>query len=332
MPATSSRTNCPPPIYSRSAAFCTTGAKTKSGNFWPVIYAALPPEGGLLIGERLLQEDRRGPVATQMQSLNMLVCTEGRERTLSEYTNLLERGRLQRSARPSDRDSAWMRFLRQIVRKSKMMRMPRQLFCSLISLALVALSLNAQSQFKSSAADAMPPELGPAIQAVLNPAGTKIMTEQGAPILEIWFRSALPLEAASRGACDAPDDSARCVGGGDARLRSRYGRAWSGARSGRVYIALRCFAGQRRSKTVAPQRDFMLISRAADDQKADTISDMGALMKQSAKVSGTPHAAVYSMWKAGSDFPGFTYENEADWVLQSKIGNVPICTTVVWKE
>jgi acetylserotonin N-methyltransferase len=53
------------------------------------IYAALPPDGGLLIGERLLQEDRRGPVATQMQSLNMLVCTEGRERTLTEYTALL---------------------------------------------------------------------------------------------------------------------------------------------------------------------------------------------------------------------------------------------------
>jgi acetylserotonin N-methyltransferase len=54
------------------------------------IYAALPPEGGLLIGERLLQEDRSGPLATQMQSLNMLVCTEGRERTLSEYTALLQ--------------------------------------------------------------------------------------------------------------------------------------------------------------------------------------------------------------------------------------------------
>jgi acetylserotonin N-methyltransferase len=53
------------------------------------IYAALPPDGGLLIAEKLLQEDRRGPVATQMQSLNMLICTEGRERTLSEYTALL---------------------------------------------------------------------------------------------------------------------------------------------------------------------------------------------------------------------------------------------------
>jgi acetylserotonin O-methyltransferase len=53
------------------------------------IYAALAPGGALLIAERILHEDRRGPVATHMQSLNMLVCTEGRERTLNEYSALL---------------------------------------------------------------------------------------------------------------------------------------------------------------------------------------------------------------------------------------------------
>lgn len=54
------------------------------------IRAALPPGGGLLIAEALLDEDRSGPVAAQMQSLNMLVITEGRERTATEYRVLLE--------------------------------------------------------------------------------------------------------------------------------------------------------------------------------------------------------------------------------------------------
>ena len=53
------------------------------------ICAALPKGGALLIAERLIDEDRRGPVGAHMQSLNMLVVTEGRERTLSEYTSLL---------------------------------------------------------------------------------------------------------------------------------------------------------------------------------------------------------------------------------------------------
>ena len=54
------------------------------------ISAALPPGGALLIAEKLLDEDRSGPAHAHLQSLNMLVCTEGRERTLREYTALLQ--------------------------------------------------------------------------------------------------------------------------------------------------------------------------------------------------------------------------------------------------
>ncbi|MBX9603250.1 MAG: homocysteine methyltransferase [Bryobacteraceae bacterium] len=51
------------------------------------IWERLPPRGGLLIAERLLEP---GAVAAHMQSLNMLVCTEGRERTAEQYRELLE--------------------------------------------------------------------------------------------------------------------------------------------------------------------------------------------------------------------------------------------------
>ncbi len=55
------------------------------------IHGNLPDGGALLIAERLLDEDKTGPVPAAMQSLNMLVCTEGRERTLGEYAELLRR-------------------------------------------------------------------------------------------------------------------------------------------------------------------------------------------------------------------------------------------------
>ena len=54
------------------------------------IFEALPPGGGLLIGEKILWEDGTGPRWALMQSLNMIVCTEGRERTLTEYATLLQ--------------------------------------------------------------------------------------------------------------------------------------------------------------------------------------------------------------------------------------------------
>ncbi len=53
------------------------------------VYQTLPVGGALLIAEKLLNEDGVGPVAANMQSLNMLVVTEGRERSLPEYTRLL---------------------------------------------------------------------------------------------------------------------------------------------------------------------------------------------------------------------------------------------------
>ena len=53
------------------------------------IYRALPPGGALLVAEKLLDEDKSGPTPALMQSLNMLVCTEGKERSLAEYAALL---------------------------------------------------------------------------------------------------------------------------------------------------------------------------------------------------------------------------------------------------
>lgn len=53
-------------------------------------FTALPPGGGLLIAERLLNDDKSGPLAATLQSLNMLVATHGRERTASEYEELLK--------------------------------------------------------------------------------------------------------------------------------------------------------------------------------------------------------------------------------------------------
>jgi acetylserotonin N-methyltransferase len=55
------------------------------------IHDALPEGGALLIAEKLLNDDKTGPVPAQMQSMNMLLCTEGKERSLPEYREILAR-------------------------------------------------------------------------------------------------------------------------------------------------------------------------------------------------------------------------------------------------
>jgi acetylserotonin N-methyltransferase len=53
------------------------------------IYAALPAGGAVLVAERLLYPFKDGPLAANLQSLNMLVVMEGKERTAAEYEALL---------------------------------------------------------------------------------------------------------------------------------------------------------------------------------------------------------------------------------------------------
>jgi acetylserotonin O-methyltransferase len=52
-------------------------------------FDALPSGGGLLIAEKILWDDSTGPAWALLQSMNLLVCTEGRERTLTEYGSIL---------------------------------------------------------------------------------------------------------------------------------------------------------------------------------------------------------------------------------------------------
>jgi acetylserotonin N-methyltransferase len=54
-------------------------------------FRQLPAGGAILVAEKLLNPDGVGPVAANMQSLNMLICTEGKERTADDYARLLRR-------------------------------------------------------------------------------------------------------------------------------------------------------------------------------------------------------------------------------------------------
>ncbi|CAL8266870.1 unnamed protein product [Lota lota] len=54
------------------------------------VHQACKPGGGVLLVEALLLEDGSGPLTAQLYSLNMLVQTEGRERTAGQYRALLD--------------------------------------------------------------------------------------------------------------------------------------------------------------------------------------------------------------------------------------------------
>jgi hypothetical protein len=80
---------------------------------------------------------------------------------------------------------------------------------------------------------------------------------------------------------------------------------------------------------VEPQRDFLLLLPAAADTDPAATYDFKQVTTMSMKASGTPHPAVFSIWKADSGFePGMSQLGE-DWVFQSKVGELPIAMIVV---
>ncbi len=64
-------------------------AEDKVRRLLTAIYDRLPSGGALLVAEKMLDDDKTGPPWAVLQSLNMLICTEGKERTLGEYRELL---------------------------------------------------------------------------------------------------------------------------------------------------------------------------------------------------------------------------------------------------
>lgn len=64
-------------------------SEEKIGVLLTRIYDALPSGGGLVVAEKIIADSKAGPRWAQMQDINMLIVTEGRERTLNEYEQLL---------------------------------------------------------------------------------------------------------------------------------------------------------------------------------------------------------------------------------------------------
>ena len=80
---------------------------------------------------------------------------------------------------------------------------------------------------------------------------------------------------------------------------------------------------------VAPQRDFFILSKLADDTDPGTPVKFDALMNLSRKGSGTTHPLVLSIWKPDTFAAGFAKEGEHDWILQTKVGNLSMAIILI---
>lgn len=200
------------------------------------------------------------------------------------------------------------------------------------AIALFALAgLAVAADVTAESAGAPPSDLDPAITGVLQKEGVRIK-EGGNTAMELWF-----LESAPQG----PETSEvnvtiKTVPHGALLGVVRFPDKGSDRRGQAikpgVYTArLSFFPPDGNHQGVAEQRDFLILSPASEDKDPKSTPDFDTLMDMSRKASGTAHPAVLSLWKQPADnfTAGVALEGEHDWILQHKIGDLPVGIVVV---
>lgn len=198
---------------------------------------------------------------------------------------------------------------------------------SLLSTFWVA--FGAEGQYQSAAAGPPPPEVAPAIAQALQKDGVKI-SNGGAAYCEIWFRTEKPSGAkTTEENVTLPSLPVGALVGVirfDGKGSDRRGQT---IKAGVYTLRYGIMPINGDHQGAAPQRDFLLMTPAAEDQDLNSTPAFEALVAMSRKASGTPHPAVLSVWKADSDTPGLSKQGDSDWVLQTKIGDTPIAVILV---
>ncbi len=189
-------------------------------------------------------------------------------------------------------------------------------------LPLFALSAAlAFGQYKMEPAGA-PPADAP-FASTLQQQGYKILGSGGTVYCEVWLRAQLPA-----GPKSADDTITLTIPQGTLLGVIRFGgaaqdRRGQALKAGTYTLRYSQYPVNGDHQGVAPQRDFALLVPAADDHDANATPGFDALVAMSTKASGTPHPAVLSIWGGSADkYPNFSKQNDNDWVLDVKIGEV----------
>jgi len=203
----------------------------------------------------------------------------------------------------------------------------KQLLC----LALFFVSL-AFAQYKMEPAGAPPADLAPAFAAKLQQQGVRILGPSGSPYCEVWFSTKVatgPKSTDDAVTLSIPQGALLGVIRFAGPAQDRRGQP---LKAGTYTMRYSQYPVNGDHQGVAPQRDFALLVRIADDTDPGATPGFDALVALSAKASGTPHPAVLSIWSSASDkFPNFTKQGDHDWVLDTKLGDLPISIILAGK-
>jgi|YNPBryBLVA2012_1023415.scaffolds.fasta_scaffold01366_4 hypothetical protein len=198
-------------------------------------------------------------------------------------------------------------------------------------LSLWLLSAAAFAQYKYEPGGPPPEELAPAVRAALQKTGHKVVAANGNVVAELWFRAQAPTGAATAEENVSLTSIPHGALLGAIRFPGRGSdRRGQNLKPGVYTLRLSFYPTDGAHQGVSPQRDFLLLIPAADDQDLNATPNYDQVVAMSAKAAGTSHPAILSIWKLEKPEPaGLKREGEGDWVLHAAVGDIPVAVIVV---
>jgi hypothetical protein len=186
--------------------------------------------------------------------------------------------------------------------------------------------------YKMEPAGAPPADLPAAFASLMSPQGYKISGPSGV-YCEIWFRKSLPSGQKSKEDSVAfPTIPHGSLVGAIRFPGAAADRRGQQLKPGTYTLRYSNYPVNGDHLGVAPQRDFLVLTPAAEDKDPNTTPAFDDLMAMSKKASGTPHPAVLSMEPpGGGSVPGIAKEGDHDWALSVKIGDMPFALILIGK-
>ena len=200
----------------------------------------------------------------------------------------------------------------------------------LLSVALL-LSASALAQYKIEPAAAVPEEAS-ALAPALAKTGLKVLKPDGSTLLELWLVATPPAGGETQqntSLSSLPHGTLIGLVRYPVRSSDRKGQQ---IRPGVYSLRYSFYPMNGDHQGVAPQRDFAILSPAAEDSDAAAKPGFDALMDLSRKGSRTPHPLVLSIWKDDAGAEGtVSAQGDDEQVLHTRLGAVPVAIMIVGK-
>jgi len=186
------------------------------------------------------------------------------------------------------------------------------------------------SQYSARPAGSPPSELAPAIASELRQEGIQVISGDGKVYCQVWLRAKAPQGPET----SEPNVMLKTVPHGALLGVIHYAQPGKDRRGqpikpGLYTLRFSYYPEDGAHMGVEPNRDFLILSPAAEDTDPQATPNFDQLMAMSRKASGTNHPVSLPLWRVDSNFnEGFAQTGE-DWVWSTKLGDIPVSIILI---